>query len=390
MTEAKLPITQSVVEEFTESYLLACGCNIQKDGTRWEVSVPEDSGTALSTGDFALLCDPEASDLEDGVEALYPSSSFFQNLLTEASAKAPTGRLEIRAEDADIEIPAWLTNGPLDVESAEFTPYYDRSAAVVLFQVSIETVSEYEQEYLYAIGVDAATTERLPVLENTFLQLTNLSTDVRTNDLRFGDDEIESVLDHAREEVLDQADDKIEEIHHEASRAADAELEEYRQLQEQHLDELEREVAALREKIDALRSSIQDSDDQEARVERLKERQSLKAELEETESELESLRKRRDQGFPDQQRQIRERHSLEVVITPRTFTQIEYERGEIDFQIRDQRGIETLSTGYGSGIGVTEEIICDECDSPLSDQNPLHSVNPQLLCAKCHSNPTSS
>jgi len=98
--------------------------------------------------------------------------------------------------------------------------------------------------------------------------------------------------------------------------------------------------------------------DEDSRVEALRERKELKSEYEELDETLNELRERRDSGFPDRQREIRERHSLDVQVTPVTLTEVEYERGEIDFKLIDGSRHQTVTLGYGSGIGVADTVRC--------------------------------
>jgi hypothetical protein len=104
------------------------------------------------------------------------------------------------------------------------------------------------------------------------------------------------------------------------------------------------------------------------------------------ETELEELRHRREQGFPEKQREIRERHALEVVVSPLTVTQIEYERGEIEIELEEGTVTHSLTLGYGDGVGITEELECDFCTQLLGEHNPLQSITEGLECSHCHLN----
>jgi hypothetical protein len=101
------------------------------------------------------------------------------------------------------------------------------------------------------------------------------------------------------------------------------------------------------------------------------------------ETELEELRHRREQGFPEKQREIRERHALEVVVTPLTMTQVEYERGELEVELEKQGVSQSLTIGYGCGVGVTEEVCCDSCNQPLTEENPVREIRKSIRCSEC-------
>ncbi len=382
MTDAAIPVTQSVVEGFTEQYLESLGGTIEKHGHTWNVSIPEGAATDLPSGDLVLVCD-DVEEVTEGEKALHPESTFFHEVLNEASSRAPVGHVTIDARSSEIVTPEWLQEGKVVVNDAQFVPYYDRTAIVVLFRVSIETVSEYQHEFLHAIALDTRSEEVLPNLDETFLELTKPGcTALESEDVAVDPDQVERLIDLAQDHVVSEVRPKIDEIHQEASRAADAELEDYRQMQQQREEELEKQLSSLQSRIKELSNRIDRCDENE-RVQALKERKEYRSEYEELESELLDLRQRREQGYPEQQREIRERHALEVVVTPLTITEVEYERGEIEFKLEGKNSTETVTTGYGSGVGVTEEVHCTSCDRVFSEQTPLDTIGRGLHCRKC-------
>lgn len=91
----------------------------------------------------------------------------------------------------------------------------------------------------------------------------------------------------------------------------------------------------------------------------------------------------RDRGFPQRQREIRGRHSLDVNVTPLTLTEVEYERGEADLELTDGRTSRTVTIGYGSGVGVTDTIRCSSCEQELTERNPLQTISNRLRCQGC-------
>jgi hypothetical protein len=387
MTDAAVSVTQSAVEQFTEQYLTTVGCHIEKDGSRWEVIVTDEADTELGSGNLVLVCEDDPSKIEEGAEPLHPESTFFQDLVTEAIERNPTGKIVIGAESTQVEVPSWLENSRVDVDTANFSPYYDRTAVVLLYRISIETVSEYQQEMLRAVALDLRSTNHLPSLEDTFLQFTSPTNESEgSKPLEIDKERVSHLVDEGGETVVNQVQPQIDEVHQEASRAADAEVEEYRRMQQQRIEELEEEASNIASRIEELSQSIQDSNDQETRVQSLKKRKELKSEYNEIESELTDVQQRREHGFPDKQKEIRDRHALEVVVTPITITQVEYERGEIEFKLTDETGFHTMTVGYGSGIGVTEEVYCDSCNRQLAEQNPIQTVDEGIQCKTCSSN----
>ncbi|WP_224338214.1 hypothetical protein [Haloprofundus halobius] len=381
MTDAAIPVTQSTVEWFTERYLHSLGCSIEKNEGHWKVTVPDGADSELTTGRHTLICG-EGPGEENNTESLHPESAFFQRILREAAERCPTGKISIEV-GAEINVPNWIQDGAIEVQDVQFTPYYDRTAIVFLFRVGIETVSEYQQELLRAVAVDARSEEHLPQLAETFLNTTSTDTEKATGGRpQLAEMEIRQLLDTARDRLLDGIEDRIDEIHQEASRAADAEVEEYRQMQQQRIQELEDEYSNLSSKIEELSEAIS-SDDQDARVRALKKRKEFKSDFNKIETALTDLQDRRDRGFPKRQREIRERHSLDVQITPLTLTEVVYERGEIDLDLIEDGLTRTVTLGYGSGIGATDTVPCSSCNEEFDERNPIQSIKYGLRCRNC-------
>lgn len=387
MTDAAVPVTQSVVERFTEQYLTTLGCHIEKEGTQWDVTIPDEVDIGFASRRLVLVCETDPSKVDEGAEALHPESSIFQSLVAEASERNPTGKISIGSDSTQVETPSWLEKGGVSVQTANFTPYYDRTAIVVFYQISIETVSEYQQELLRTVALDVRSSDRLPGLEDSLLRITSPEDEPRSSEpLELDNERVSRLVEDGSETVVSQVQPQIDEIHQEASRAADSEVEEYRRMQQQRIEELQEKASNLSARIDDLSQSIQESTAQEERVQSLKKRKELRSEYSEIESELEEIQQRREHGFPNKQKEIRDRHSLEVVVTPLTVTEVEYERGEIEFELVDETATRTVTVGYGSGVGLTEKIKCDSCKQQLSEHNPLLTIRNGLQCVNCSKN----
>ena len=386
MTDAAIPITQSAVERFTEQYLNSLGSTIKKDGDRWEVTVPDNSKTELLSGHLILFCGDAAADLDENERQLHPDSSFFQKIIAEASKRQPIGKIVIASEDTQIEIPPWIQENNINMNDATFTPYYDRSAIAILYRISIETVSEYQSELLRVTAIDIRSKERLPKLEETFLESTLPNeSQIESQPVDIGKSTADDLIAQTREQIVERVQPKIDEIHQEASRAADAEIEEYRQMQKQRIKELEEKKTRLSNRIEDLSGSIQQKSDEGDRVEALQKRKKLKSEHGDVGSELDELRHQREQGYPEKQKEIRERHALEVVVSPLTITQVEYERGEVKIELEEETVTRSLRLGYGDGVGITEELECEFCDQVVGEHNPLRTIKEGLQCSRCYS-----
>jgi len=132
MTDEALAVTQSVVEDFSERYLESLGGTIETRGDTWEVAIPDNEDTELPAGTLSLLCGTNRDEDSTG-EHLHPESEFFQRILREAAERRPTGKISIEAGRDDVVIPQWIKEGDVEVREIQFTPYYDRTAIVVLF-----------------------------------------------------------------------------------------------------------------------------------------------------------------------------------------------------------------------------------------------------------------
>lgn len=384
MTDAALPITQDAVERFSAQYLSLLDCRIEKNGDRWEITIPQSVETDLEAGRHVLRLGTEVSDLDEKEEALHPESTFFHSLLEDANQRRQVGKVAVESSNRSVQIPKWIQGSPVEVIETNFSPYYNRSALAAIFKVSIETVSEYQTELLRAITIDARSAGVLPGLTETFLEITSLEEEFSGGQpFELDRDRTATLLEQIRSEILDEVQPKIDEIHDEASRAADAELEEYRKMQQQRIEELKDEIASLASRIEELNNEIDQASGQAGRIEKLNKRKQLKSDLANAEHELDDIRERRGQGFPETQGEIRDRHDLEVVITPLSLTEIEYESGEAQFELMDEGETMTVTVGYGCGVGVTEEIECETCEKPFSGGNPLQTISGGLRCGDC-------
>ena len=386
MTDAAVPVTQSAVEQFTEQYLTALGCTVEKDGERWTVEVPSSAETAVVPDSTTLYRGYDEERAEEKT-SLHPESAFVQELLSEAVERAPVGQVTVPTNQTGIILPNWLTDSPVTVTETEFIPYYDRTALVTLFRVRIETVSEYQQELLRAVAVDARSGEILPNLAETVLEL-KMQSDVTIDSSSMGESttldqsELEERIDTARSHLMQNIQPTIDDIHQQASRAADKELEEYRRMRQQREQELEEELSSLSARIDELSSQIEHAS-KEHRVQLLKERKQLREEHEEIESTLFTLQARRNQGFPDQQREIRDRHAIEVTVTPVTMTYAKREQGDIDIHIKSDTTSHVLTLGYSAGVGVIQSVQCKLCEQQLGDDRILDNCCKGPQCNRC-------
>ncbi|TYL37431.1 hypothetical protein CV102_17640 [Natronococcus pandeyae] len=384
MTDATFAVTQSKVEQFTRQYLESLGCSIDDRGQEWAVAVPEDANTTIEPGEFTLVRSADEEELDEDERFLHPESTFFQELVEEAADRAPIGSMTLTADDVDIRIPEWITESDAEVGDTSFTPYYDRTALTVLFRVSIETVSEYQTQLLRAISLDIRSKEPVPEITNEYLERTDMGGgDLHERTDELSEERLHDLLTTASEEVQEQVQPDIDEIHDDASRAADVELEDYRRLQEQRISELEEEIARLGDRITELRDTLQQTDAEADRMDVLRRRKQCKEEHDELQAKVQNLRRQREAGFPEKQQEIRNRHALDVTIEPMSLALLDYEKGELEITIRQGRSERTFLVAYGSGVGVTEAVECEICGHELSSENSALLENGDIFGEGC-------
>jgi hypothetical protein len=129
--------------------------------------------------------------------------------------------------------------------------------------------------------------------------------------------------------------------------------------------------------------TIEAASEQEERVDALRKRKELRAELDNIRSELNELTTKIEDGFPNKRREIRERHSITVRLRPVTATAVSYERGDLDLTLESDETTTSKSYGYALGTGVVEEVVCDRCGQQLTVENPLDLDGKQTIGVSC-------
>lgn len=100
-------------------------------------------------------------------------------------------------------------------------------------------------------------------------------------------DKLTEAIAAGQQAAVEGIQKEINEIRQSASRAAAPGLEEYRQLQEQRINDHRNEIDTLSNRLQTLSTDVEGADSQQQRVEVLEKRQELNAEKEDLESELE-------------------------------------------------------------------------------------------------------
>ena len=381
MTDATRSVTWSAVKQFAEQYFAHLDTAIETADDRWHVTIPEDTDSDLDSGDYTLVLAADPGTVEPDETRLAPGSQFFQRLIDDARTDQRAGLARAEYEEADPLIPDWVTAGNAQIAAYRFTPYYDRRAVVALFHVGIETVSEYQTERLHAVAVDVRSGTPLPALETNVLDGNLVAEEGQREPT--DPEAVTDTVARAREIVTDRIRPEAEEIREKAARRAAVEIEEFRQLKDQRIQELENEVERLTERIEERSEEAQTASSRDDRTDALRDRKQLRSELDEQEAKLTELRTAKASGFPEKRREIRDRHDVMVRISPVSLTLVRYEKGEMDMTLRSDRNESTLRIPFGGGVGLTESQTCDRCDREFSASNPLFVDQNQLVCDSC-------
>jgi len=394
MTDVTHAVTQSALEAFAREYFGNLGTTIREDGSRWHVRLPSHAHVGFTdVHEFDIALDSEQEGLEDSVHVLTPESGFTQQLLDEAAETAPVGQLALTeaVTDGTYQYPPWIRESDVDVVDATFSPYYDRTAVCMFVRIDIETVSEYQTQFLEAVTVDVESTEQLPnVTELLVDEFFTPGTEWPAGSTEDGDDEsgvssekLNTAITTGQKAVVEGVRDEISGVRQSASRAADSEFEEYRQLQEQQINELQDEISSLSTRLQKLSTEVDEPESPQQRVEALEKRKELKTEKAEIEDELEETLQEKSRGYAQQQREIERRHAIKVSTEPKAFTIVLYERGEITFELATGGRSTAVRAPYAVGVGVTDDIQCENCQKQLSGENPIRVVSGRICCQCC-------
>jgi hypothetical protein len=83
------------------------------------------------------------------------------------------------------------------------------------------------------------------------------------------------------------------------------------------------------------------------------------------------------------QREIYERHTIEVHTKPLTVTLMTYERGGIELKLSSGGRTDSLRVPYAIGTGVADEVRCNYCHERLSDGDPIRMTGDGVDCREC-------
>ncbi|WP_435345081.1 hypothetical protein [Haloarchaeobius sp. HRN-SO-5] len=395
MTDATHPVTQSALERFTRDYFNGLGASIQDNGDRWQVRLPTHVSVAFADSqELEVLLGERDTAKNDSAVVLSPESEFTQQLLDEAAEMATIGQLALTEDliDGDHRYPSWITESDVSVVESSFNPYYDRTAVCVFVKIGLETVSEYQTQFLEAVTVDVESEQQLPgiseiLIEGFFVPGESLS----SGTTEYGVDEslgvsstkLASAISAGQKAAVEAVRDKIAEVRQSASRSSDSEFEEYRQLQEQRINEIGNEINQLSDRLQDLTTDVDGAESQQKRVEALEKRRELKNDKEDLETELENILQEKKRGFAHKREKIYERHAIEITTKPVSSTLVAYERGEIELTVSEGDRTASIQAPYAIGAGVPDEIKCESCQSHLSAENPIVIPAGKIQCKDC-------
>ncbi len=395
MTDASHPVTQSALETFARDYFNGLGASVQESGEQWQVRLPSHVTVAFADSqEFTVLLGKRDAETDDDDVVLSPESEFTQQLLDEAAEMAPIGQLALTNDliDGGHRYPPWVTESDVSVVDSNFSPYYDRTAVCVFVKIGVETVSEYQTQFLQAVTVDIESEQRLPgiseiLVEGFFAPGGSLTAGKTEDDLngssRVSSEKLATAISAGQEAAVEAVGKEIAEVRHSASRSADSEFEEYRQLQEQRINELRSEIDRLSDLLQDLATDVDGAESQQQRVEALEKRRELKDEKEALGNELEELLQEKKNGFAQEREHIYDRHAIEITAKPIASTIVVYERGEIELTVSQDDQADSIRAPYAVGAGITDDVVCDSCQEQFSERNHLTIKTDGIGCQFC-------
>ncbi|MDS0300933.1 hypothetical protein NDI76_19485 [Halogeometricum sp. S1BR25-6] len=391
MPDAARSVTQAAVESFARSYLESFGASIDARTDRWHVKLPTDHPLSTDDRTFTIGLGNQLGENESDAR-LTPESKLFHELVDTAMAAQPLGSATLTRETAPVDLPTWLVSDP-DTTEYTFYPLYDREALCFLFRVSVETVSEYQTEFLRAVAIDLQTGDPNPEIATGLLD--HLETVVDTDETgprppELNDEQVEQALDTAQQAVEAEVRPELEELQQKASEAAAEEIAQYQQLQQQELQNIHERLQQIDDELSKASHEIEAASSQGERVEALSRRQELTDEQVVLEDERDRIQTELNTGFPDKRSDILDRHAVRVSISPVAVTAVTYERGELELIDSAASGSISKTIAFAPGIGPLERVSCDRCEQPITDTNPVHQIGNQFVGDCCVGGPDST
>ena len=328
-----------------------------------------------------------ATESTEPKHTIEPGGQIVDDILTSLSALEPRIALQIEDVGDELPNPAWLSNSALSTVEATFTPYFERTGVWTLVDVSIETVSEFEQDILISVGLDPETGDRLPLLEELGEQLTGAN-DINIPDVsvdRRREQDIEPApLETQIEPIIEKKlTATIDSIRQQAANAASVEFEDYVEVQNSRIASLGTDIAELQEELTAIGQRLDQADSREERLEALEQRDAKQDKLETKQTELSELKEASREGFPSYQSKIRNRHSVSVETEIVAMIEATYPKGDLMLTVTDGTREVSTRVAYGHRAAIFEQPSCEGCGSALTESNPGHIMRNQLLGANC-------
>ena len=390
MTDATYPMTQSALKSVTREYLRGLGGTISEDGNRWHVRLPAHVDVEFTDGhEFDIGLDDEESADSDDLYLLTPESEFTKQVLNEVTEIATVGQVSLTDEDVsnDYRYPSWVTESEVHVDDATFYPYYDKTAICMFVRIGVETVSEYQTQFLEAITLDVESEEHLPgvaeILLSEFYIPRVSPPDEVSEEVSISPNKLASAVATGQKLAFKEATDKIGAIRESASRAADLEFEEYRQLQEQRIGDIQNEIRSLSNRIQTSAANVDQAPSRQERVNALEKRREFKEKKVASENDLSDILQEKENGYAEKQREIYERHAIEVKTQPAALTFVTYERGELELTLSESCRTASIRVPYAIGRGVTDEINCSNCHERMSKMNQVCVSRDGIRCRNC-------
>ncbi|MFC7177844.1 hypothetical protein [Halosegnis marinus] len=319
---------------------------------------------AAATGEIELWLTPgEEEPTGPNQYDCTPESTLAGALLDSVGAGPPCA-IPLSESVLDEPVPEWIDASSLSVVDRKFSPYFTKQGVWCLVEVSIETVSEFERDFLVSVGVDADTGEPLPLLAEVGDVVTQSPAHpgVTESEPTTVDAEVFAAA-HERAHAVTEA--TVDEIQEQAGNAAGVEFEEYLEVQAERLETLRKERERLDEELASIRSALEAATERAERLELLDDQETRQEERSDVVAELTELEEARRDGFPAYQQKIRNRHRINAEYTIVASLVIPYQKGDLELTVTDGAETCVVSQIYGHEAAFFEAPSCGRCGETL-------------------------
>ena len=369
------------VKRFTRSVLEANGAAIDRsDRAKWAVTFPDRLAERLDRESGALVFDPADREPGSGDLLVQPGTQVFSALLDLVDRSGSFGRLELGADDLQVDPPAALGESHVDVELAGFSERTWETALSFHFRVGFETPASFHSEEMVTVTVDPETGARLPALTDRLTahlpQLLERGSAGTADELPT--DAIRRSHADAQEAVVEQCRPIVEELRERAEASATQRIDELADWYEQRRDELDRAVRDQREEILKWQEKRRRARNERTRQRYVENREDAEAEYDRLAERVERRKEELDAEEAAAVEDVLERNAVDVDVSLLGVTEVRYVRGTVTIELRTEFAEAAIEAEYLPATDQYHGLDCAVCSADLTE-----GVRPRL-CVEGH------